>query len=278
MRSLGIGPIILAAGIMAVSTAGAARAMEKGAYSMEVLVEGKPVPEFAARGRIYLEAIEGREYSIRLRNHTGTRVAVALSVDGLNSIDARTTTPGEASKWILDPYQSIVIDGWQTGPSTARRFFFTSEGRSYGAWLGKTRNLGVIAAAFYQEKRAYPTPILKQGEESDRPAGPRSDSLPSSGSRESGRSAAAESLAPDDHAATGIGQQIGHSVRRVRFDAEADPAAVLQVRYEYREALVRLGVIPRQAPPCGQILDRREAARGFEDLEFAPDPYRSGCE
>lgn len=267
----------MTAAIMAVLCTRPALAMENGPYSMEILVDGRPLPEVAARGRTYLEALEGRDYAIRLRNRTGTRVAVALSVDGLNSIDARTTTPQEASKWILGPYQSIVIDGWQTGPDTARRFFFTSEDRSYGAWLGKTRNLGVIAAAFYRERRVNPVPIWKEGEDS--PARPLGESGEAPRSRESSRSdAAAESPAPDDHAATGIGREVGHSVRRVAFDAELSPSVVLQMRYEYRDALVRLGVVRRQEPPCGNVLDRREAARGFEGLEFAPDPYRGGCQ
>lgn len=269
---------ILAGTIMTALAALPAFAMEKGSYSMEILVDGKPLMEYPGRGRTYLEAQEGRDYSIRLRNRTGRRVAVALSVDGLNTIDAKTTTPAEASKWILGPYRSVVIDGWQTGPDTARRFFFTSEDRSYGAWLGKTRNLGVIAAAFYEERRVRSKPIWQEGEDSDRPARPMGESRQSPRSRKYGRPGAAESLAPDDHAATGIGREVGHSVRRVPFDAESSPAAVLQLRYEYRDALVRLGVLPRHEPPCGEVLDRREAARGFEGFEFAPDPYRRGCE
>ena len=45
-------------------------------------------------------------------------MAVALAVDGLNSIDAKKTTSREAAKWILDPYASIVIEGWQTSGAT----------------------------------------------------------------------------------------------------------------------------------------------------------------
>jgi hypothetical protein len=75
-------------------------------------------------------------------------------------------------------------------------------------------------------------------------------------------------------AATGIGRQVDHSVRRVRFDAERHPAAVLEVRYEYRDALVRLGVLPQPFARQDDPLRRRERARGFDDLDFAPDPYK----
>ena len=36
---------------------------------------------------------------------------------------------------------------------------------------------------------------------------------------------------------------------RVRFDPESSPAAVLQLRYEYRDALISLGVLPAPDDP-----------------------------
>ena len=42
-------------------------------YSMEILVDGVPVDAHHAWGKTYIEAEEGREYSIRLRNHTSFR-------------------------------------------------------------------------------------------------------------------------------------------------------------------------------------------------------------
>jgi hypothetical protein len=265
----------LAAVMTAVPSIGLA--LEQGPYSMEILVDGAPLAEHFARGTSYVEARENREYSIRLQNHTGRRIAVALSVDGLNSIDAETTTARQASKWILDPYQTITIDGWQTGPETARRFFFTTEDESYGAWLGKTRNLGVIAAAVFREVVPEPTPIV--GDARREPAAPQARSK-AGGSAEGERLDSAappaeESVGKDeDLAATGIGREVGHSVRRVHFRAEPDPAAVLTVRYEYRDALVRLGVLPPPRACRPDPFARRESARGFEDLGFAPDPYR----
>jgi len=281
-------------------------AAHRGAYSIEVLVDGVPLREYATRGTRYVEARDGHEYSIRLRNQTAERVAVALSVDGLNSIDAKTTSARDASKWILRPHETITISGWQTSSSAARRFFFTSEERSYGAWLGKTRNLGTISAAFFRERHPRPAPIwkspghrqdeLKQREGAGAPAPSEPSRAPvpseesaspqSSERANAGRSmreseskrTGGDSVAPlpepsDDLAATGIGEKYDHRVRRVRFDAADAPAAVLKVRYEYRDALVRLGVLPQPYAGREDPLLRRERARGFEDTGFAPDPY-----
>lgn len=236
-----------------------AHAAVQGSYSVEVLVDGTPLREYDARGTTYVEAREGCEYSVRLRNHTPRRVAVALSIDGLNSIDAKTTTAGGASKWILGPYDSITLDGWQTSKTAARRFFFTTEERSYGSWLGKTDNFGIISAVFFREKRPRPISYSRSKERKgrrDSPAEPEAQ----------GRDALAPS---DDYAATGIGTKIDHNVRRIRFESEKHPAAVLGIRYEYRDALVRLGVLPRG----DDALARRERSRGFADIDFAPDPW-----
>src|SRR6185503_1042981 len=76
-------PVLLLAAALA--PAGNALALDRGGYSMEVLIGGTPVHEYAARGTSYVEALKNREYSVRLTNRTAGRIAVALSVDGLNS-------------------------------------------------------------------------------------------------------------------------------------------------------------------------------------------------
>ena len=249
-------------------------ALERSAYSIEVLVDGRPLQEHRARNATYVEAVEGHDYSIRLRNDSSRRVAVALSVDGLNVIDAKTTSAPRASKWILDPHQTITLDGWQTGASTARRFFFTTEDRSYGSWLGKTSNLGILSAAFFRERNPDPAPITRPRAREE--SGKR-DSSEGRLEREQSAgepSAPAEKQLSDDYAATGIGEELQHRVRRVRFEAEASPAAVMEVRYEYRDALVRLGVLRYPGSYRNDPLERRERAHGFEESDFAPDPYR----
>ena len=249
-------------------------------YSIEVLVDGQPLATYAARGTTYVEALRGREYAIRLRNNTGRRVAVALSVDGLNSIDAKSTTARDASKWVLGPWETAVISGWQTSSDHARRFFFTSEEKSYGAWLGETDDLGVISAAFFREaevprpqaKRVQPmAPEADAGSRgrNEAPAAGAAQGAPSESKAE--RQAESKDARSDEYAATGIGRRVDAPVYSVDVKLERNPAATVSIRYEYRDALVRLGVLP--APrPTPDPLARRERARGFQ--EFAPDPYR----
>jgi len=46
------------------------------AYSLSVLVDGTAVPEYAARNRVYVEALKGKEFVLRISNPTGRRVHV----------------------------------------------------------------------------------------------------------------------------------------------------------------------------------------------------------
>ena len=143
--------LALAAGPHAVMSASPVR-HSVAVGDVDILVDGAPQPRYAHDGRWYVEARKGREYAIRLRNPYAVRVAVALSVDGLNTIDARETTAADARKWVLGPYETVTISGWQTSQIEARRFEFTTEARSYGQALGKTANLGVISAVFFKER------------------------------------------------------------------------------------------------------------------------------
>jgi hypothetical protein len=236
------------------------------AGDVEILVGNAAQPRYAHAGRWYVEARKGSEYAIRLRNPYGVRVAVALSVDGLNTIDARETTASAARKWILGPYETVVISGWQTSQTEARRFEFTTEPNSYAQTLGKTANLGVISAVYFRERVATLSPYAANDSKEDRPAPPARSSP---GAAE--QSAAAARRADDEYAATGMGRRTGHQVTEVHLNLEDTPAQSVTIRYEFRPQLVRLGILPpaRTADP----LQRRERARGFEP-GFCPEPPR----
>ena len=256
-------------------------------FDVQVLVDGQPLEEYAARGRAYVQAIEGSEYAVRVRNPFPFRVAVALSVDGLNSIDAHHTSAWSASKWVIGPYQTIQISGWQVSSERARHFYFTTERDSYGARIGQTSNLGVISAVFFSERHPIPVQVTPPPQpRSNQPQYER-DERESTGSGGSTRTTEAPSAArrsedksrtypayptPDDEsAATGIGRSVTNDVRWVNMQLESQPVSEVTIRYEYYQGLVRLGIMPRPYPRPDS-LRRREGARGFEDRRFSPEP------
>ena len=238
---------------------------------IDILVNGVPQKHYEHNGHWYVEALKGREYAIRLRNPYPVRAAVALSVDGLNTIDARHTAAADARKWVIEPYQTITISGWQVNSAEARRFEFTTEARSYGQALGQTANLGVISAVFFRER----APVVARESSQDRndTDARRAPAAPSAAQNESAASAgaAAEMRTAEEHAATGMGQRTGHAVTQVSLDLESKPAHTVNVRYEFRPQLIKLGVL--LATPIADPLQRRERARGFEP-GFSPEVPR----
>lgn len=194
-------------------------------FELDILVDGRPLTEYRESGRVYVDALQGAEYELRLRNPSADRVAVALSVDGLNTIDAEQTSAWNASKWVIEPYQTITISGWQMSSERARRFYFTTERDSYAAKLGRNANLGVITAVFFREK-GRPIPITRGDVDSSGPVPGAEAPLRAEASRDS-------QAAGNSKAATGIGRSVRHNVRTVDMELDTHPAAELTVRYQF---------------------------------------------
>jgi hypothetical protein len=288
---------------MAFLAAEAGIASGGGTSELSVLVDGASLAEYPHGDRTYIEAVRGRDFTLRVSNPTSERVAVAISVDGRNVIDAKRTTAERGTKWVLYPGQTMDVPGWQISGDTARRFFFTDVASSYAKWLGDTAHVGVIEAVFFREKVRPPRPIAERpyrnesqvpdemaGDSFGVPDGNSTNNRPDLDARErqsrsdSPKSAQAPAPPPEAGAAakdgvvrrsepsglaaTGIGERIKNPIQWVSFDEDPRPIARVALRYEYRRELVRLGVLSSR-----DDLAARERARGFEP-EYAPDPDR----
>lgn len=228
-------------------------------FSVNVLVDDAARTEYFHNGSVYIEAVRGASYNLRLTNPTPYRVAVALSVDGLNTIDAKHTDARNASKWVLEPYESTVISGWQVSDRAARSFFFTGERHSYGASLGQTQNLGVIEAVYFRERR-HEVEMVRPSVGEDRSAGSASGSLMPMPAEPPAPSAKAQRHeAADDYAATGMGEKQRHEIEMIDMDLDPNPVASVRIRYEFHPQLVKLGILPEHI----SLLERREHASGF---------------
>jgi hypothetical protein len=235
-------------------------------FAVNVLVDDMARSEYFHGGNVYVEAVRGASYSLRITNPTPYRVAVALSVDGLNTIDAKHTDARSASKWVLEPYESTVISGWQVSDRDARNFYFTGERHSYGAKLGQTENLGVIEAVYFRE-RPHEAEIYRHSMRDERsnaaesglPAPPPPPPSLSEDSAAPSAKAQRRHDTADDYAATGMGDRAEHEIHSVNIDLDPTPLASVRIRYEFRPQLVKLGIFPQYVSP----LERRERASGF---------------
>lgn len=180
------------------------------APSATVIVAGSPVAEVTTTEAAYVSAVIGTEYEIRLSNPTEGRVGVALSVDGLNTIDGKT---GEERLWILAPGETTTIPGWQVSGDTARRFSVSREADSYARKMGKATRLGVIRAVFVAERPAATNWIYV-----------RADTLGTPASTTFTYTSAPATLG------TAMGASTTHQVTEVNFE-RGDQLGAIEIRY-----------------------------------------------
>ena len=81
---------------------------------------GRTLPGFAAGGRTLVVGEDGERYKIVVRNATTARFEIVASVDGLDVIDGKPADPNRRG-YIVDPHDTLVIDGFRTSDARRRR-------------------------------------------------------------------------------------------------------------------------------------------------------------
>ncbi len=197
----------------------------------------------------WLAGVSGHEYAIRIRNDSPARVLAVVSVDGVNVVTGRTASPMQ-SGYVLGPGQSVSIDGWRKSLERTAAFVFTDPSRSYAARTGRPADVGVIGIALFRERE----PPEARGSR-DKVAAAERRAAPAA------PAAAAQSLG------TGHGRGEYSPAERTEFErAHERPDELIVLRYETREQLVAMGILP--PPPVHRpVPDPFPAANGF-----VPDP------
>ena len=226
--------------------------------TVSVEVEGVSSPLYPApdgTGRYYVEARRGGRYALRLANRTGERVAVLMTVDGINVISGDKQRADEQGRmYVLDPWESALIQGWRTSLDDVRRFTFVDEQASYAARSGKSNSrMGWIEMSVFRERQRYAqrrpdvgrAEPYTAGSRDDAPAAaaPRAQAESESRARESS-DGAKKAGAAGAYPGTGWGEQTHDAVQLVDFEAQSAPAERITLRYEYASGLRALGILP----------------------------------
>ncbi len=211
-------------------------------FRMEIVNDTDGVKsETVKNGHPFVTAVKGERYSVRLYNPLPVRVAVNLTVDGLNSITGKPSGIADGEKWMIDPYSSITIPGWQVSDGEARRFFFTDKPKSYAKWRedvtgqNLSANCGVIGAAFfwsqaelneyYDENPLYrysdSRPRAEKKSLFDMPSNSVGGAVPApeaEGAMQKDVEADTSAAAPAEQAGTGMGEGESHPTIQVAFN------------------------------------------------------------
>ena len=255
--------VLLVAGVLALSFGGVSQAASKyyDGYHFKMYVvsdRGGTKREKSYRGRPFVTAYSEERYSIKLVNPLPVKVAVNLIIDGLNSLTGEPVRdPAHGMKWIIPPYGTIQVRGWQHGDDYGRRFYFTSRDESYAKWQGDRLsrqldvNCGVIAAAFFWSESslvARNQPVAPQAA----PGGPPAMLYQKRSER-------------PFEAGTGSGESFHHDVDVVDFHYDTGmyaPNDMVVIYYDFENEPYR----PEPRPVPGYKPPRRP--------HFAPDPHQ----
>ena len=246
--------------------------------------DGTSLPVYDHDGQRFVVGTPGHEYTLRIRNLTGERILAVTSVDGVNVVTGETAAPDQ-SGYVIEAFGSVDISGWRKSLARTAAFYFTDLGDSYAARTGRPGNVGVIGVAVFRERPrpiAYRQPREKiaaaeagaaGGKDENAPAAaPAPMQAPPAGEL---RDEAADARRGDSVAkmqssplGTGHGRNETSYATRVAFErASTTPAETLAVRYDRRETLAALGVIPREP-----YYARRSPEPFPGALRFVPDP------
>lgn len=217
--------------------------------------------EHRHRGSTWVAGRPGERYAVRLVNRTGARVLVVLSVDGVNAVSGQTAATSQTG-YVLAPWQSADITGWRKSDAEAAAFYFTALPDSYAARTDRPHNVGVIGVAVFRELVPQPRPVpfepipysgaRRDGvgrQQSERSA---QDSATAGRASEGAAAPAAAAPARAERLGTGHGEREYSPIARTSFErATAQPAEVLQIRYDSHANLVASGIIqePRHGVP-----------------------------
>lgn len=292
---------LLAMVISALGLAGTARAdLNPDLVDLKVVDRetGQTLPVWRHDGRLFLAGQPGGRYSLRVTNHTGGRVLVVMSVDGVNVVTGQTAGYGQ-SGYVFRPYESYDVSGWRKSDTEVAAFTFTPQSSSYAARTGRPMDIGVIGIAAFRERLppAASSAVTQAGETRAAPSNSAIDELVVTGQRVAPRAAPAPSslpVPPVEHRieeprppagsaaspsqaavaerkaeklGTGHGAREWSVATTVPFErATAWPQLVQRIEYDSYDNLVALGVI-RPHGETGHI------PRAFPNSGgYVPDP------
>lgn len=125
--------------------------MDTMGHSAHILVNGRKIKEYRHNGHTFIEAKNGTEFAIEVKNHTGQRVLAIISVDGLDIIDGKVAT-NKSRGYIVDGNSSQILKGWRKSDTEVGAFKFVHKDKGYATEMGEGQNSGVIAVKFIAEQ------------------------------------------------------------------------------------------------------------------------------
>lgn len=113
---------------------------------------GSPLLHTTVNNRHYVVGEKNDRYSITIQNHSGARLEIVLSVDGLDVMDGKSASLSKRG-YIIEPFGQLKVDGFRQSDNTVAAFRFSSVFQGYAQQkYGNSSNVGVIGIAAFAEQ------------------------------------------------------------------------------------------------------------------------------
>lgn len=111
------------------------------------------IPIYRVGQSYFLSGREGQSYQLKYENNTAKTFEIVASVDGVDVINGREASRSN-SGYVLNPHESLKIEGFRKSNSAVASFTFSKPEDSYAANSdhGSIHNAGVIGTVIYALK------------------------------------------------------------------------------------------------------------------------------
>lgn len=135
-------------------------------YDINITVNGNRCKQFSFQNKTFIEAKQGSEYVIEIKNNHYKRILAVAAVDGLNVLTGKTASETD-SGYIIDAYHSEKIKGFRFSDDewAMFRFGYKFNGQTYAQSKqdGSEKNCGVVGIRLFYEQEPlviYNTPVV----------------------------------------------------------------------------------------------------------------------
>jgi len=206
-------------------------------FKTEILVDGVPQPLYRriADGTMFVEALVGRAYVVRVTNMSSRRIETVLAIDGRNTQDDEPADVNRSRGLVMR--ESYDFRGWRDNNASVNAFMFTAPERSIATQAtGNTNNVGVIGLAVYREMEPI-RPVHYGGGFGQ-------------GGYESMKGAPASfgGTTRGGSVGTGMGHQIVDQVGTTTFNRGVGTPTIQVIRYDTADVLERMGLLVSGEP------------------------------
>lgn len=128
---------------------------EREMQRVDVTVEdsrGRPLRGCVHEGHVYVAGNKDQRYQVRVKNRTGSRLCLVVTVDGRNVNDGKKGS-WDGSGFVLEAYQEWTFKGWRQSNDQVAAFRLGAKEDGYSSQKGTPQHTGVIGVAVFEEEQ-----------------------------------------------------------------------------------------------------------------------------